>query len=227
MRSPQFYVVLVLMMAAAVKLEVRGDVDHVPPSVPLSQLASRIGAWTSIDVPIDDQTLNTLGKGEFLSRVYTIEDGNASLAGTPRMGGTSHAPVGLFVGYFPTQRTGQTMHSPQHCLPGAGWTFVTSGVTELKDRDGKAYTVGEYLISDGRSNDEVLYWYKLHGRSIASDYKAKMYTLADSIRYGRTDAALVRVITPVRNDETRLDAHNRAVGFAEQMVPLLPRYIPD
>ena len=32
-------------------------------------------------------------------------------------------PIGLFIGYFATQRTGQTIHSPQHCLPGAGWTF--------------------------------------------------------------------------------------------------------
>jgi EpsI family protein len=133
----------------------------------------------------------------------------------------------LFIGYFPTQRTGQSIHSPQNCLPGAGWSFLSSGVTELTGPGGRKYTVGEYLISDGRSSQEVLYWYRVHGRSIANDYKAKLYTLADSIRYSRTDAALVRIITPVLPDESRAQAHDRAVGFAERIVPLLPAYIPD
>ena len=84
-------------------------------------------------------------------------------------------------------------------------------------------------ISDHQwsSAQEVLYWYQMHGRSIASDYKAKLYTLADSIRYGRTDAALVRIITPVDPGEDRLEARKRAVDFAEQITPLLPAYVPN
>ena len=87
--------------------------------------------------------------------------------------------------------------------------------------------MGEYLISNGVATQEVLYWYRVHGRSIASDYTAKAYTLADSIRYSRTDAALIRVITPVEQGEDRMQAHRRAVDFANQIIPLLPAYIPD
>ena len=67
----------------------------------------------------------------------------------------------------------------------------------------------------------------MHGRSIANDYKAKLYTLADSIRYGRTDAALVRIITPVLANETRDEARNRAIAFTQQIVPDLPEYVPN
>ena len=56
---------------------------------------------------------------------------------------------------------------------------------------------------------------------------AKLYTLADSIRYGRTDEALVRVITPVNPGEDRAEAHNRVVQFADRIVPLLPAYVPN
>jgi hypothetical protein len=51
--------------------------------------------------------------------------------------------------------------------------------------------------------------------------------LADSIRYGRTDAALVRIITPVVAGEDRSDARARAIRFAQQLVPLLPAYVPN
>jgi EpsI family protein len=204
------------MCFTALVLHVRGDVDRVLPSRPLSELPSVIGDRTANDIPLDAEVLEILGKGDFLNRLYV-----------PAPGSPAKVPIGLFIGYFPTQRTGQSIHSPQNCLPGAGWTFLSKGVTEFTDSTGKQYRVGDYLITDGRATQEVLYWYQMHGRSIASDYAAKLYTLADSIRYGRTDAALVRIITPVFQGEDRVEARNRAVQFAQQIAPLLPAYVPN
>ncbi|GAC1416749.1 MAG: hypothetical protein NVS9B15_02990 [Acidobacteriaceae bacterium] len=217
--SLRFWIVTVLMCSAAILLRVRGDVDRVPASRPLNEIPMHIAGRSGTEVPLDPEVLQVLGKGIFLDRLYDSPKGS-TIPGAA-------APVSLFIGYFPTQRTGQSIHSPQNCLPGAGWTFVTSGLTDLTDPSGRKYTVGEYLISDGRASQEVLYWYRVHGRSVANDYKAKLYTLADSIRYSRTDAALVRVITPLLPGEDKLQAHNRAVGFAEQIVPMLPAYIPE
>ena len=221
-RSPQLWMVLFFLVAAATTLRLHGNVDRVPPSQPLSEMPSTLGPWHASDIPLDASVLEVLGKGIFLNRVYSPLE-SAPPTGTP----LDRAPVQLFIGYFPTQRTGQAIHSPQNCLPGAGWSFDSSGVIDLTDPQGKAFQVGEYVISNGNSKAEVLYWYRSHGRSIASDYKAKLYTLADSIRYNRTDAALVRIVTPLMPGEGRAGAHQRAVAFAEQLSPLLPAYIPD
>jgi EpsI family protein len=221
MKSPKLWLVVLLMSFTALVLHVRGDVDRVPPSTPLSQLPSTIGGRASVDIPLDQEVLQILGKGFFLNRLYAAPP--AAMQKNPG----DRATIGLFIGYFPTQRTGQSIHSPQNCLPGAGWTFQSSGVTDLTDPAGNTSSVGEYLITNGSATEEVLYWYQMHGRRIASDYKAKIYTLADSIRYGRTDAALVRVITPLAPGEDRLEAHNRVVAFADQLSPLLPAYIPN
>jgi EpsI family protein len=213
------------MALTALLLHVRGDVDRVMPSRPLSQLPMTIDSRSATDIAIDPDVLQVLGKGDFLNRVYA--------ASLPQQGRTEliesgeGAPIGLFIGYFPTQRTGQSIHSPQNCLPGAGWSFESSWMTSLTNSAGKKYQVKEYLISDGISSQEVLYWYQMHGRIIAGDYAAKLFTLADSIRYGRTDAALIRIITPVEPGEERLHARARAVRFAEQLAPLLPAYVPD
>ena len=220
MRLQAWSAVFLLVLTAAL-LHLRGDTDRVPPSEPLANLPMSLGPWTATEYPLDQEVLSVLGKGVFLNRVY-----NPAQPSTTPSNATA-APVGLFIGYFPTQRTGQAIHSPQHCLPGAGWTFESSGTTNFTDTNGKPYTVGDYLISDGKTRQEVLYWYRSHGRSIASDYAAKFYTLTDSIRYNRTDAALVRVITPLVNGEPRASAHTRAITFARQMAPLLPAYIPD
>lgn len=216
MRSARFWVIVLLMTFSAMVLHVRGDVDQVPYSLPLSQLPRIIDDRTSTEVPLDQETLDVLGKGDFLYRVYST-----------RPGATPTRPISLFIGYFPTQRTGQSIHSPQNCLPGAGWTFLSSGVTEFTDENGKQYRVGDYVITDGKQSQEVLYWYQMHGRSIANDYAAKLQTIGDSIKYGRTDAALIRIITAVDPAEGREHARERAVEFAKQLVPLLPAYVPN
>jgi EpsI family protein len=214
MKSLRLWFVAVLMTFTALVLHVRGDVDRVLPSQPLSDFPTVIGALPSVDIPMDDETLAILGKGDFLNRVYERSP-------------TDPQQVGLYIGYFPTQRTGQSIHSPQNCLPGAGWTFVSSGVAELTDATGKKYEVGDYLITNGTTSEEALYWYQLHGRSIASDYKAKLYTLSDSIRLGRSDEALVRIITNINPGEDQSVARDRAMNFAEQITPLLPAYVPN
>jgi EpsI family protein len=218
MKSPRFWVVLLLLLATFTTLRLRASVDRVPPSEPLNLLPQTIGAWSSQDVPISQETLDILGDGRFLNRIYV----NATPAGR-----LVEPPVSLFIGYFPTQRTGQSIHSPQNCLPGAGWTFVSSSKIYLDSPELKNYPVGEYVIANGTAKQVVLYWYLAHGRSIANDYVAKAYMMADAIRYNRTDGALVRLVTPLNSNETFASAQTRVLKFADRLVPTLPRFIPN
>ena len=218
MRSAKFWAVFVLLAATLTTLRLRGDTDRVPPTTPLSLMPSMIGGWTAEDYPLDSETLAVLGDGQFLNRVYT----NLGPAGKP-----VEIPVSLFIGYFPTQRSGQSIHSPQNCLPGAGWAFLSSRVINLPTADGRPYPVGEYLIGNAGEKQVVLYWYLAHGRSVASDYKAKAYMMLDAVRWNRTDGALVRIVTPVGPNEALESAQQRAMHFANQVTPLLPRFIPN
>lgn len=214
MKYAKIWTVVALLLLTLLLIRLRGDTDRTPPSQPLAELPSQLNGWTGRDIPIPQESLDILGKGVFLNRVYQ-SDGQ----GQPNS-------VGLFIGYFPTQRSGQSIHSPQNCLPGAGWNFDSSGTTELHDVRGND-KVGEYVISNGSMRQEVLYWYRSHGNNIANDYAAKFHMLRDSILYGRTDAALIRVITPVVPGEPLSVAHDRAVRFTQQLLPLLPAYIPN
>jgi EpsI family protein len=227
MKSPRFWTIMVLLLITAFVLQSRGDTDRVPPSEPLSHMPESFGAWTARDFPLDDATLDVLGKGDFLNRVYTNQPATATGQGSVLSRPGGGAPISLFIGYFATQRTGQTMHSPQHCLPGAGWTFDSQKYADLKDINGKNYKVGEYVISNGDSRQFVIYWYQAHGRSVPNEYLAKLYMVTDAIRTNRTDGALVRVITPIMPTEPLESARDRATHFTQQMAPYLPRFVPD
>ena len=213
MKSARFWTIVALLAGTALLLYARGNSDFIPVSEPLSQMPRNLAGWWGSDVEIDQETLDVLGAGDFMSRVY-IHDG-----GKP--------PIGLFIGYFPTQRTGVTIHSPKNCLPGSGWAFESSQYVNLNDANGKAHRVGEYIIADGENRQFVIYWYQAHGRSIANEYLAKIYLVTDAIRLNRTDGALIRVITPISAHEGMSAARARAEAFTAQLIPMLPRFIPN
>jgi EpsI family protein len=213
MKSARFWTIVALLAGTALLLYARGNADLIPVSEPLSQVPRTIAGWWGSDLQIDQETLDVLGAGDFLSRVY--------------IHGGGERPIGLFIGYFPTQRTGVTIHSPKNCLPGSGWAFESSQYVNLNDANGKAHRVGEYIIADGENRQFVIYWYQAHGRSIANEYLAKIYLVTDAIRLNRTDGALVRVTTPIDANEGMSAARARAEAFTAQLFPMLPRFIPN
>jgi EpsI family protein len=67
----------------------------------------------------------------------------------------------------------------------------------------------------------VLYWYQTLNRVTASEYARKIFLVADAFRTGRTDVALVRVISPIdrRDPAGETKAMEQARPFAAQVLP--------
>ncbi len=133
--------------------------------------------------------------------------------------------VGLYIGYFRSQRTGTTIHSPKNCLPGSGWQPETSSIYQLTLDDGRKVPINLYVVRKGLDEQLVLYWYQAHGRVVASEYWGKFYLVYDALRLNRTDAALVRITAPVsRGGEEQ--ARTRAIAFAKQITHDVDETIP-
>jgi EpsI family protein len=57
-------------------------------------------------------------------------------------------------------------------------------------------------------------------------YQLKIYAFWDALIRQRTDGALVRLITPVYEQEKLEDAEARLQGFTREIVPVLDGFIP-
>jgi EpsI family protein len=211
--SLRFWIVAVLMLATALVLQAHSRSEFFPPRESLSSLPPQIDGWTGIDIPLDQDTLNILGPGEFLVREYE----NAS---------QPQPLISLFIAYFPTQKAGDTIHSPNHCLPGAGWVPTSREVVQIARPDGSSFPVNRYVVSKSGERQLVLYWFQAHGRVVASEYRAKYYLVSDSVRMNRSDGALVRLLTPMLDGETPDAAQARLMKLGSQFLPLLDSYIP-
>lgn len=61
---------------------------------------------------------------------------------------------------------------------------------------------------------------------MTSDYAAKAVTVWDALTKGRTDGALVRVITSIPAGESPAEAEERLLRFLGHSLEVLPRFIP-
>lgn len=176
-----------------------------------------IDSWrATVDPPMEPEILKVLGVDDYLSRIYFKPSG---------------AAVGLYMGYYGSQRQGDTIHSPLNCLPGAGWEPAQEGRLTIANADGagRDITVNRYVVQKGLDRQLVLYWYQSRGRIVASEYWSKFYLIHDAIRANRTDGALVRVIAPIAigADDQGAAAEHLAEEFVRVLFPALPSYLPN
>ena len=211
-------VVLCLMLGSTSIFLARARAAEAPitrttfASFPMSLLS-----WNAIvNPPFEKEILDVLGVDDYATRVYYKPDGQA---------------VGLYMGYYNSQRQGDTIHSPMNCLPGAGWEPVDEGRKTITNADGKGrdIVVNRYVVQKGLDRQVVLYWYQGRGRVVASEYWSKLFLINDAVRSNRTDGALVRVIAPIRvgAEDGGAAAEQLAEEFVRVLFPLLPSYLPD
>jgi EpsI family protein len=208
---PRFLAVIVFLLGTSAALHFRSTEEAVAPHTAVSQFPQAINGWKGTDIELTSEDVSTLGSGEFLLRDYTRNSGPA---------------VTLFLAYYPSQKTGDTMHSPKNCMPGSGWTPTKSSVIGIRAADGRVITANRYVVAQGKDSMVVLYWYQAHGHTAASEYWAKWLLVRDAITMNRTDGALVRVLTSIEGGETEADAQARAIQFAQEIAPSLDTYIP-
>ncbi len=179
----------------------------------LAEMPAQVGSWrqAGADQRFDAQTESVLRADDYLSRTYTSAEGRAA---------------SFYVGYYATQRTGATYHSPLNCLPGSGWEMNEAARVSIQPADGSpAFEANRYIVENGDDRQLLVYWYQGRGRKVASEYWGKFYTVVDSIRLRRSDGAMVRVMMPVgRSEEATLKS---ATDLAAQIAPALREFVPD
>lgn len=209
-------IVAALFVGTAAYLRAASRPEALPSRDLLAGLPMTIGPWTGSAAPdLDNEVLDVLGVDDYLTRIYR----DTSAAG---------APIGLYVGYYASQRKGDTIHSPMNCLPGAGWQPVDVATVSMPIDGATSPIVNRVVIQKGEYRQVALYWYQGRGRVIANEYTSKAMLVWDAATRHRTDGALVRVISPVLEGEaTVAAAEQRAVRFATALYPSLSRFVPE
>ena len=180
-----------------------------------AQFPRKIGNWTQNGPPrtLEESVEVVLGADDYHSITLTKE-GMA-------------APVEFFSAWYADQSKGG-IHSPEVCLPGGGWEIAWLERSDLTEEMSwpTPFMVNRAIIQKGNSRMMVYYWFEQRGRKIAWDIAAKYWLMVDGIATGRTDGALVRLITPILGNETETEAEERLRDVLGEVSEVIPDFIP-
>ncbi|WP_417269025.1 VPLPA-CTERM-specific exosortase XrtD [Celeribacter sp.] len=210
-----------LMLAALVTLagaaiwQIRPEpVSESVEREPFALFPREIGGWSGADMGRYDPAVEQSLAADDYVRINYVRDGI-----TPT--------VEFFAAFYADQTKGGT-HSPEICLPSAGWEIARIERVDLAPQVGfsQRFNVNRALIQKGEARMLAYYWFEQHGRHVAWDFEAKMMLFWDGLTMGRTDGALVRLITPIGAAETEAEAEARLSDMFVQSVRVLPRFVP-
>ena len=195
---------------------------EIPQRQTFSEFPMEVGDWQCQERgEMDAEVLGALGATDYLICNYRrAETGDL---------------VNVYVGYHATQVREEgggadenSIHPPEHCLPGAGWDVIDSQVVPLDVAgiDGKPGEAKRFVIARGKDRQLVYFWYQSRGRVIARSHQVILYRFWDRATLNRTDGALVRLTIPLMQRDPE-SAERTFRDFADTIGPMLADYLPN
>jgi exosortase D (VPLPA-CTERM-specific) len=209
---PQFVVaaaLLVLTLGISMSVDFR---EKIPASRPFSQFPLTAGTWDGTRQYMEQKFIAELDLSDYVMIDYRNTQGK---------------PVNFYVAYYESQRKGESIHSPETCLPGSGWVFRQAGTVQVPLAEpGRSMTVNRAIMEKSGQQQISYFWFPARGRILTNVWEMKLYTFWDSLTRQRTDGALVRLITPVYPQESAEEAEKRLQAFVREVNPVLDQFLP-
>lgn len=106
--------------------------------------------------------------------------------------------------------------------------FNESGLIniDMEPYSHQALRINRAFIEKGAMRQLTYYWFPQRGRQLTNMFEMKFFAFWDALTKQRTDGALIRLITPVDQNESVEQADRRLQEMTRQIMPLLDRFIP-
>lgn len=196
--SKAYWLVIGLMIITAiVNIWLRAPKPITDQAVDLQVFPKQINGWIAEEHALDSKIERVLRTDQTLLRQYIGHDGRKAE---------------LFIGYYQDQKFGAQVHSPQHCLPGSGWTILRHERFQLPFDKKASYANKLHILKDG-NNQFVVYWFSSGGFVMQNEFDLKFRLLINAFRHQATSVYFYRVCIPFAANEEK-EALERLNKFA-------------
>ncbi|MGX9353142.1 VPLPA-CTERM-specific exosortase XrtD [Shimia sp. W99] len=119
-------------------------------------------------------------------------------------------------------------HTPEICLPGAGWEIAKVERVDISGELGLQYpfAINQVIIQKNEERMLVYYWFTHMGRAMPRNSSAKLSVLTRGVIAGRLDGAIVRLISPIKKDQPVSEVKVQMNDLLNEILVELPRFVP-
>ncbi|MEK7729340.1 MAG: exosortase C-terminal domain/associated protein EpsI [candidate division KSB1 bacterium] len=189
--SPRYWIIIGMMtLAFAASGWVRAPKPLVEEKVELPRLAPELVGWHREEPQLSARAAEQLKADQILLYNYSDARGRR---------------VEFFLGYYRDQQFGAQVHSPLHCLPGAGWTILRNDKLPLPFE--KISGVASKLdISKKNEQQYVVYWFVSEGEIVKNEMDLKIRLLRNALRRRGTSVYFYRVCVAYQENDSQAGA---------------------
>jgi EpsI family protein len=205
----RFLIVVFMLAGAGAYMFLHEDVA-VPLNRPLEGFPPSHEGWRMVGQSrLSSGEFEVLKPTDYLSRRYRDENGNA---------------VELFIGYFSGADEAGGIHSPKSCMPGSGWSELSSEPMTL-EVGGETLNLVRAVYGLGQTRDLLLYWFQMRKTTMNNEYALKLREIVNSALYRRRDESFIRIAVPVTGSANQAFEHG--VRFLADFYPVIDRHLPE
>lgn len=155
------------------------------------------------------------------------KDPNAQVQLSRTYSATGEPPVEVYVGFRGRQQGEKQLQSPKLQIP-YGWNYVWIEPAQLPASGANASLNANWMLMQSNNiRYLVLYWYQVGESTFSGELKKRLAVVRNTIFRRRSDAAVVRLATPLPDLDKLDHAKSRLAGFAAELYPNLLRVLPQ
>lgn len=211
-RIPVVVVLSALVIAVVSSNPLIDRKDAVIVSKPLSSFPLKLGEWRANESRLPQSVEEVAGASEYYYGDFIAPSGKS---------------VNLYISYYKDQKQGVAPHSPTVCIPGDGWKITSDEPVALTNKKGVDVTVSRLVMNKGEQTTIAYYWLKQGENVFSQQFMARLDLIRFAFTENRADAALVRMVTRVADNETVKDADTRLQDMGAGLLDVISEYVPD
>ena len=163
--------------------------NNSPKEIQPLQFSKKIGQWSGLDIPMDNDALNLISPDDMVFRLYQ---------------NPIHKSVTLYVGLYSDMDRSDLAHSPLVCYTGQGWSYNSNGVLPIALGDPYgAIDVSSITIEKENNRQIVWYWFQSKNYSSDSLFKMRVKLFIDKLIGRDTKNAFIRISVPIDPDDEK------------------------
>lgn len=206
------FLLVSLIIAVIISNPFTSKIEAVVVNKPLTQFPMMLSKWRASESRLPPSVEAVAGASEYYYGDFISP---------------SNDKVNLYIAYYHDQKKGAAPHSPKVCIPGDGWTISSDKPVLIKSKNGKNYKVSRLIISKDKHTIVTYYWLKQGGKVFYQQFMARLNLIWFAIKESRADAALIRIVSEVGNNEKIEDTDARMQEIASELLEVISEYVPD
>jgi len=201
-----FAVTCAILISASFYLKIQHRETETPPQKPLESIPFQLNNFYGQKKLYDQNGFDSNSADQWILRNYRNGDG---------------MPILLYFGYWENQNEHKKIRPPRFTKE--RWSYLRME-SKVVGEGPVPINIKMFLNEKGAEQELVYYCYIINGKIIGNDYVFRFLNILNSILYGRTNAALLRVSMPVSSEWPLEKAESYEEEFLKEIMSFLLEY---